>query len=74
MPGSWRVRASTCCWSRGARIDCGIFAPSWVNGVATVDYTEADASIAKSGVIGVQIHGGPACEASYRNIRIKQLK
>jgi hypothetical protein len=46
----------------------------WVNGVATVDYTEADAAIAKSGVIGVQIHGGPACEASYRNIRIKELK
>ena len=46
----------------------------WVNGVATVDYTEADAAIAKSGVIGVQIHGGAACEASYRNIRIKELK
>jgi len=46
----------------------------WVNGVATVDYTEADASIARTGILGLQIHGGPPAEASYRNIRIKELK
>lgn len=46
----------------------------WVNGVQTVDYTEKDADIEDSGIIALQIHGGPASEASYRDIRIKELK
>ncbi len=46
----------------------------WVNGVQTVDYTEADADIATKGIIAVQIHGGDAAEASYRKLRIKELK
>jgi hypothetical protein len=45
----------------------------WVNGLQTVDYTEADDTVAKSGIIAVQIHGGQPAEASYRNIRIKEL-
>jgi poly-gamma-glutamate synthesis protein (capsule biosynthesis protein) len=45
----------------------------WVNGLKTVDYTEADAAIARRGIIGLQIHGGPPAEASYRNIRIQRL-
>lgn len=45
----------------------------WVNGIQTVDYTEADEGIARDGVIGLQIHGGAPAEASYRNIRIKKL-
>jgi hypothetical protein len=44
-----------------------------VNGIQTVDYTEADEGIARDGVIGLQIHGGAPAEASYRNIRIKKL-
>lgn len=46
----------------------------WVNGVQTVDYIEKEENIATKGIIAVQIHGGPPAEASYRNIRIKELK
>jgi len=52
---------------QGARIQI------WVNGLATVDYTEKEEGIAVSGIIGLQIHGGPPAEASYRKIRIKDL-
>lgn len=45
----------------------------YVNGAKTVDYTEDDKQIAKSGIIGLQIHSGPPAEAWYRNIRIKPL-
>jgi len=45
----------------------------WVNGFQTVDYTESDATIARRGVIGLQIHGGAAAEARYRNIRIQRI-
>lgn len=45
----------------------------WINGVQTVDYREADDQVARTGVIGLQIHSGPPAEASYRHIRIKPL-
>jgi hypothetical protein len=45
----------------------------WVNGLATVDYTEPDPSVARRGVIGLQIHGGPPAEAAYKEIRIREL-
>lgn len=45
----------------------------WVNGLSTVDYTETDATVARRGVIGLQIHGGQPAEASYRNVRLKEL-
>jgi hypothetical protein len=45
----------------------------WVNGLATVDYTEADTDIPRRGRFAVQIHGGEPAVASYRNIRIKEL-
>lgn len=43
-------------------------------GVQTVDYVEKDPNIARSGVIGLQIHGGPPMEIRFRNIRIRELK
>ena len=46
----------------------------WINGTKTVDYKEEDAKIDRTGVIAVQIHGGPPSEASYKEIRIKELK
>ena len=52
---------------QGARIQI------WVNGLATVDYMEKEEGIAASGIIGLQIHGGPPAEASYRKIRIRDL-
>jgi len=45
----------------------------WVNGVQTVDYTEPDAAIPRTGRLGLQIHGGEPAEAAYKNIRIKKL-
>jgi hypothetical protein len=45
----------------------------WLNGTKTVDYTEADDDIAATGILGLQIHGGPPSEAWYKDIRIKVL-
>jgi len=44
-----------------------------VNGVQTVDYAETDGQIPATGIIGLQIHGGPPSEAWYRNITIEPL-
>jgi hypothetical protein len=45
-----------------------------VNGLKTVDYREKDPKIPQRGIIGLQIHGGKPAEASYKDIRIKELK
>ena len=45
----------------------------WLNGLQTVDYTEKDDKIWRRGIIGLQIHGGDPAEASYKDIRIKEL-
>jgi hypothetical protein len=45
----------------------------WINGFQTVDYTEQDPGIDASGVIAVQIHGGPPSEAWYKDITIVDL-
>jgi hypothetical protein len=46
----------------------------WVNGVQTVDYTEAESEIPLRGRFGLQIHGGEPAEASYKDVRIKVLE
>ncbi len=46
----------------------------WLNGEMTVDYQEMEENIADSGLIGLQIHGGPPSEAWYRQIRIREIK
>jgi hypothetical protein len=43
------------------------------NGVQTVDYKEMDPAIERSGLICVQIHGGPPSEAWYKDITITDL-
>ena len=45
----------------------------WINDREVLSYVEKDDSIAKSGIICVQIHGGKAAEAWYRNIRLETL-
>ena len=45
----------------------------WVNGEKTVDYKEEEKDIAMKGKIAVQIHGGEPAQASYKDIRIKDL-
>jgi Domain of Unknown Function (DUF1080) len=43
------------------------------NGVQTVNYKEMDPGIEPSGLICVQIHGGPPSEAWYKDITITNL-
>jgi hypothetical protein len=45
----------------------------FINGVQTLDYTESDDTIPRTGIIGLQIHSGPPTEAWYRDVRIKSL-
>ncbi len=45
----------------------------WINGTQTANYTESDESIEQSGVICLQIHGGPPSEAWYKDITIEEL-
>jgi len=45
----------------------------WLNGEKTVDYTEPQGDIARTGIIAVQIHGGPPSEAWYKDLYIKEL-
>ena len=45
-----------------------------INGFQTVDYVETDPTVTDSGVICVQIHGGPPSEAWYRGITVAELK
>lgn len=44
-----------------------------LNGVETVDWTDPDAGIARTGMIALQIHGGLVGTIRYRNIRIRPL-
>lgn len=45
----------------------------FLNGKQTVDYTEKDDKIDRTGVIAVQIHGGAKAVAHYKDIRITEL-
>lgn len=44
-----------------------------LNGVQTIDYTETEEGIDRTGIIAVQIHGGPPSEAWYKDIVIQEL-
>jgi hypothetical protein len=46
----------------------------FLNGTKTVDYTEKDDKIERSGIIGLQIHGGAKAKAMYKDITIAELK
>jgi len=63
-PGEWNDFVIRC---EGPRVQI------WLNGVQTIDYNEVDETVDRTGVLAVQIHGGPPSEASYRKIRIKRL-
>ena len=63
-PNDWNELVIRC---EGPRIQI------WLNGHQTVDYTETDKSIESTGIIGLQVHGGPPSEASYRDIVIEEL-
>lgn len=44
-----------------------------VNGVTTADYTEADATRPRSGILALQLHRGDPMEVRFTNIRIRPL-
>ncbi len=44
-----------------------------VNGIRTVDYHEPDDSIARKGIIALQVHSGPAMRIDFRNIRLREI-
>jgi hypothetical protein len=47
----------------------------FINGKQTVDVTdEHEAKAARSGILALQIHAGPAMKVQFKNIRIKSLK
>jgi len=46
----------------------------WLNGRLTVDFTESDPQIPRSGLIGLQIHGGPPSEAHYRDLVLAEIR
>ncbi len=45
----------------------------WLNGIQTVDYTEADPDIEQSGFIAVQIHGNATSVVQYKDLIIEEL-
>ena len=45
----------------------------WLNGVQTVDFTEAEPGIETSGVIAVQIHGAATLVVRYKDLEIREL-
>ena len=46
---------------------------SWINGVAALDYTEADKAIPWDGLFGVQAHGGGKFLVQFKEITLKEL-
>lgn len=44
-----------------------------LNGKRTVDYVETERGIATSGIIALQVHGGPPMEVQYTDIEIREL-
>lgn len=45
----------------------------WLNDKLTVDYTEKDDSVEKSGILGLQVHGGGKTKVLYKDISIEEL-
>lgn len=45
----------------------------WLNGTQTVDYTEPDDKIERTGIIALQIHGGAKAKVYYKDIRLIEL-
>lgn len=45
-----------------------------INGVITAEFAEADEDRLRSGLIAFQLHGGAPMQASFRNIRLRQLE
>ncbi|MEO1844283.1 MAG: DUF1080 domain-containing protein [Roseibacillus sp.] len=56
------------------RIRCeGPRIQTWLNGVASVDYTEKDGAIPLDGHIGLQVHGGGTLTVQFKDITLVEL-
>ena len=45
----------------------------WLNGTLTVDFTEKEENIERTGIIGLQVHGGGKTKVYYKDIIIEEL-
>jgi hypothetical protein len=45
----------------------------WLNGTLTVDYSEKEEGIERTGIIGLQVHGGGKTKVYYKDITIEEL-
>lgn len=45
----------------------------WLNGTLTVDYVEKDEKIERTGIIGLQVHGGAKALVAYKDITVEEL-
>jgi Domain of Unknown Function (DUF1080) len=62
--GEWNEYTIRC---EGPRIQL------WLNGEKTVDFTETDDTIDRTGIIGLQVHGGAKAKVFYKDITIEEL-
>jgi hypothetical protein len=46
----------------------------WLNDTLTVDYTEEDPAIARTGIIAVQVHGDGKTIVQYKDLQIREIK
>ena len=47
---------------------------TWINGVLAIDFTEADSSIPRDGLIGFQAHSGGKFLVEFKDITIEELE
>ena len=45
----------------------------WLNGTKTVDYMEKDEKVERTGIIGLQVHGGAKTKVLYKDLMLEQL-
>ena len=45
----------------------------WLNGEQTVDWTEKDEKIERTGIIGLQVHGGAKAKVLYKDIALEEI-
>jgi hypothetical protein len=45
----------------------------WINDLQTIDYIEPDETLESTGLVGLQIHGGPPSQAWYKDIEIREI-
>lgn len=64
-PGEWNRYEIRC---EGSRVELTL------NGERTVVYSEADATVARAGLVALQIHGKCKAEISFRNLEIEELR